>query len=104
MINRVVDRDTGLKQRSRLFIVPGISEQTHFATQTRKEISKIAWHPIGGLVKEEGKKYFSSSPSCNRCSSGSKRESEWRERGSGEGGGINPAPVNVRRHHPAREV
>ena len=58
MINRVVDRDTGLKQRSRLFIVPGISEQTHFATQTRKEISKIAWHPIGGLVKEEGKKYF----------------------------------------------
>ena len=58
VINRVVDRDTGLKQRSRLFIVPGISEQTHFATQTRKEISKIAWHPIGGLVKEEGKKYF----------------------------------------------
>ena len=53
-----MDRDAGLKQRSRLFIVPGISEQTHFATQTRKEITKIAWHPIGGLVKEEGKKYF----------------------------------------------
>jgi hypothetical protein len=31
-----------LKQRSRLFIVPGVSEQTHFATQTRKEISEIA--------------------------------------------------------------
>ena len=58
VINRVVDKESGLKQRSRLFIVPGIAEETHFATQTRKEISKIAWHPVASLVKEEGKKYF----------------------------------------------
>lgn len=59
VVHRVVDRETGLKQRSRLFIVPGVSEQTHFATQTRKEISQIAWHPLTMLAKaEEGKKYF----------------------------------------------
>lgn len=58
VVHRVVDHETGLKQRSRLFIVPGVSEQTHFATQTRKEISQIAWHPLTMLAKEEGKKYF----------------------------------------------
>ena len=46
VVNRVVDWESGLKQRSRLFIVPGVSEQTFFATQTRKEISEIAWHPL----------------------------------------------------------
>lgn len=58
VVHRIVDHETGLKQRSRLFIVPGISEETHFVTQTRKEISQIAWHPLTGLAKEEGKKYF----------------------------------------------
>lgn len=58
VVHRVVDHSTGLKQRSRLFIVPGVSEQTHFATQTRKEISQIAWHPLTNLAKEDGKKYF----------------------------------------------
>lgn len=58
VVHRVVDRETGLKQRTRLFIVPGVSEQTRFATQTRKEISAIAWHPLAALAKEEGKKYF----------------------------------------------
>ena len=96
VINRVVDRDTGLKQRSRLFIVPGISEQTHFATQTRKEISKIAWHPIGGLVKEEGKKYFFVKPFVQPLLKWIKTRKRATGKGGRErGGGINPAPVNV---------
>ena len=40
VIDRVVDRDTGLKQRSRLFIVPGISEQTHSPRRRRARKSR----------------------------------------------------------------
>jgi len=60
---RTIDQELGLKQRSRLFIVPGISEQTPFATLTRKEISGIAWHPLTMLAKDTGgKKYFFCKP------------------------------------------
>ena len=60
---RTIDHELGLKQRSRLFIVPGISEQTPFATLTRKEISGIAWHPLTMLAKDVGgKKYFFCKP------------------------------------------
>ena len=62
VMNRVVDHETGLKQRSRLFIVAGVSEETGVATQTRKEIGAIAWHPIstlaGGVVAGGGKYFF----------------------------------------------
>ena len=60
---RTIDSGLGLKQRSRLFIVPGISEQTPFATLTRKEISGIAWHPLTMLAKDgRGAKYFFCKP------------------------------------------
>ncbi len=36
-------------QETTMFIIPGVSEQTHFATYTRNEISQICWHPIGNL-------------------------------------------------------
>ena len=38
------------KQETTLYIIPGISEQTHFATYTRGEISEICWHPMGNLL------------------------------------------------------
>ena len=37
------------KQETTLHIITGASEQTHFATYTREEISQICWHPIGNL-------------------------------------------------------
>ena len=37
------------KQETTLYIIPGVSQQTHFATYTREEISQICWHPIGNL-------------------------------------------------------
>ncbi|KAN0061603.1 mRNA-decapping enzyme subunit 2 [Thecaphora frezii] len=37
------------EQRIRLYIVPGVSDQTHFEAQTRKEISKIAWFKLSDL-------------------------------------------------------
>ena len=48
IVTRSVDKAgaPGLKQRSRLFIVPNISEETVFVTQTRKEIGSIAWHSL----------------------------------------------------------
>jgi mRNA-decapping enzyme subunit 2 len=36
-------------QRIRLYIVPGVDEDTQFETQTRKEISKIAWFSLSDL-------------------------------------------------------
>jgi mRNA-decapping enzyme subunit 2 len=48
-------------QETTLFVIPGVSEQTHFATYTRDEISQICWHPIGNLnpgTKTKGIKYF----------------------------------------------
>jgi len=65
IVNRAVDKHgaPGLKQRSRLFIVPNISEQTIFVTQTRKEIGSIAWHSVKDLVKNGGgKKFFMVGP------------------------------------------
>lgn len=37
------------EQKIRLYIVPGIDEDTRFETQTRKEISKIAWFKLSDL-------------------------------------------------------
>lgn len=33
-------------QKMKLYIIPGVDESTPFQTQTRQEISEIAWHPI----------------------------------------------------------
>lgn len=65
VVTRSVDKAgaPGLKQRSRLFIVPNISEETVFVTQTRKEIGSIAWHSLSALVKGgPGKKFFMVGP------------------------------------------
>jgi mRNA-decapping enzyme subunit 2 len=65
VVTRSVDKAgaPGLKQRSRLFIVPNISEETVFVTQTRKEIGSIAWHSLSALVKAgHGKKFFMVGP------------------------------------------
>ena len=65
IVTRSVDKAgaPGLKQRSRLFIVPNISEETVFVTQTRKEIGSIAWHSLSALVKGgHGKKFFMVGP------------------------------------------
>lgn len=37
------------EQRIRLYIVPGVREDTLFETKTRKEISSIAWAPLADL-------------------------------------------------------
>jgi hypothetical protein len=46
------------QQRSRLFIVTGVDEATHFAPLVRKEISSIKWHRVADLPtpEEEGSK------------------------------------------------
>ena len=41
-------------QSTRLFIIPGVPESTPFAPQTRKEISKIQWHPVEALPTKYG--------------------------------------------------
>eukprot|EP00982_Pelagococcus_subviridis_P014923 31366-Pelagococcus_subviridis.AAC.3 len=89
VMNRVVDHETGLKQRSRLFIVAGVSEETGFATQTRKEIGAIAWHPIstlaGGVVA--GGKYFFVKPYVQPLLKWIKASKKKRKRGGAGGGG-----------------
>jgi 8-oxo-dGTP pyrophosphatase MutT (NUDIX family) len=37
------------EQTIKLYIIPGVSEDTYFETQTRKEISKISWFPVKDL-------------------------------------------------------
>lgn len=37
------------QQRSRLFIVFGVPENSHCEPQTKKEISEIAWHPLDDI-------------------------------------------------------
>ena len=90
VMNRVVDHETGLKQRSRLFIVAGVSEETGFATQTRKEIGAIAWHPIstlaGGVVAGGGK-YFFVKPYVQPLLKWIKASKKKRKRGGAGGGG-----------------
>lgn len=41
-------------QATRLFIIPGVPESTIFTPQTRKEISKIAWHKVEALPTKYG--------------------------------------------------
>lgn len=42
------------QQSTRLFIIPNVPESTVFTPQTRKEISKIQWHPIESLPTKYG--------------------------------------------------
>ncbi|CAM6091250.1 unnamed protein product [Calypogeia fissa] len=37
------------QQRMRLYIIPGVREDTSFVPQTKKEISEIAWHRVDEL-------------------------------------------------------
>ena len=58
-VNRVVEGSSS--QRTTLFIVPGVSEDTPFGTLTRKEIGAIMWHPLTNLLRDNdgrGNKYF----------------------------------------------
>ena len=57
-------------QLVRLYIVPGVSEDTIFETRTRKEISQIAWKSISDLPSHKtaskdstsGQKYYMVQP------------------------------------------
>eukprot|EP00039_Didymoeca_costata_P007380 m.99085 g.99085 ORF g.99085 m.99085 type:complete len:317 (-) comp13662_c0_seq2:1033-1983(-) len=48
-----VQKPGGGSQATRLYIVIGVPEDTKFSTQTRKEISDIAWHPLSELPRSE---------------------------------------------------
>ncbi|KAG0570478.1 hypothetical protein M758_6G159200 [Ceratodon purpureus] len=37
------------QQRMRLYIIPGVKDDTSFAPQTKKEVSEIAWHRVDEL-------------------------------------------------------
>jgi mRNA-decapping enzyme subunit 2 len=70
--NAVVAKLSG--QHMKLFIIPGIPEDTVFETLTRQEIKDIKWHLISDLqakVKDETKKnkYYSVSPVLGRLTS-----------------------------------
>lgn len=56
--NDYIDAHNGnsiaIQQSTRLFIIPGVPESTEFTPQTRKEISKIQWHPIESLPTKYG--------------------------------------------------
>ncbi len=41
---------------NRIFVVPGVPEDTHFETQTRKEISDMAWIPVDALPEYQKNK------------------------------------------------
>ncbi|CAZ85301.1 unnamed protein product [Tuber melanosporum] len=44
------------EQNMRLYIIPGVPEETKFEPRTRKEISKIAWHHLSDLPTFSKKK------------------------------------------------
>ena len=98
IVTRSVDKHgaPGLKQRSRLFIVPNISEQTIFVTQTRKEIGSIAWHSVKELVKSGGgKKFFMVGPFIQpllKWIQNKKKELGGAQLFQFEGGGLNLGP------------
>lgn len=50
----------------KLYVVAGVPEDTHFETQTRKEISEIKWHTLRNLGEETGPKMYSVSPVLGR--------------------------------------
>ncbi|KAI5807007.1 hypothetical protein EDC01DRAFT_10082 [Geopyxis carbonaria] len=50
------------EQNVKLYIAPGIPEDTYFETQTRKEISAIAWHNLCDLPGYPRKTKFSPPP------------------------------------------
>jgi len=61
-------------QHMKLFIIPGISEETVFETLTRQEIKDIKWHEIADLqvkIKDDSKKnkYYNVTPVLGRLSS-----------------------------------
>ena len=99
IVNRAMGE--GITQRTRLFIVPGIAEDTPFATQTRKEIGQIAWHPLTTLMKAEqegaAKKYYFVKPFIQpllkwvknaKKDLKAKTTSKSSKKGGGSGGGV----------------
>ncbi|XP_021771042.1 mRNA-decapping enzyme subunit 2-like [Chenopodium quinoa] len=53
-VSELLDKDEYLEvifgqQRVRLYIIAGVSDDTSFAPQTKKEISEIAWHRLDDL-------------------------------------------------------
>lgn len=42
------------QQRMRLYIIPGVKDDTLFAPQTKKEVSEIAWHRVDELPVTNG--------------------------------------------------
>lgn len=42
------------QQRMRLYIIPGVKDDTMFAPQTKKEVSEIAWHRVDELPVANG--------------------------------------------------
>ncbi|RKP16934.1 DCP2-domain-containing protein [Rozella allomycis CSF55] len=46
-----------LEKRARMYVAVGIPENSTFATRTRKEISKIAWHNIADISKKPERYY-----------------------------------------------
>lgn len=99
VLTRYVDKTgaPGLKQRSRLFIVPNISEETVFITRTRKEIGNIAWHSVSELVKNgRGKKFFMVRPFVQpllKWIQAKKKEMGGAHLFKFEGGGLNLGPA-----------
>lgn len=51
-----------MEKTTRLYIVKGIPEQTHFHTRTRKEISEIAWHKIAEIGDHQKNRYWTVMP------------------------------------------
>jgi len=61
-------------QHMKLYVIPGISEETVFETLTRQEIKDIKWHEIADLqtqVKDDSKKnkFYNVTPVLSRLSS-----------------------------------
>ncbi|KAL5569316.1 hypothetical protein UlMin_025891 [Ulmus minor] len=53
-VTRLINKDEFIEfisgqQRVRLYIIPGVKDDTAFAPQTKKEISEIAWHKVDDL-------------------------------------------------------
>jgi 8-oxo-dGTP pyrophosphatase MutT (NUDIX family) len=95
-------------QHMKLFIIPGIPEDTIFETLTRQEIKDIKWHLIADLqakVKDEAKKnkYYSVSPVLGRLISWirdykrSLSRSRTPQRGALPGGASNTSPATSKR-------
>ncbi|KAL7267347.1 mRNA-decapping enzyme subunit 2 [Rhizina undulata] len=50
------------QQNMRLYLIPGVPEDTKFEPRTKKEISKIKWHHLSELPTYQGKKKNQANP------------------------------------------